>query len=625
MINITVIAFNYEVPFFILLLAFLIVMCTYISYSYGQPATNEIGVCDNYDATKHWDKIIFKIINQQVANKIQQPFNTEMDIKVLDNPRQVSDIKKNILNFLGLSITSEHRAALEIIDVDYTILCIERKIVLRPDGDEDGDRLLNKWEQNGIDVNNDNKIDFILRDANPLHKDIYVEVDFMSLHEPQKRAIADVVDSFANSPVSNPDGINGINLHVDVDETISHQDTTNLANLVAIKSSNFGTLEEKLNIDRINILKAKQLVYHYGVFAHSQPGTSSSGVSNGFGAMEFLVTLGSPGWGTDPMTGHTVGSLDQQAGTFMHELGHNFNLRHGGYEHTNCKPNYLSVMSYTRQFSSYIGDRPLDYSRYLNFFNLFEGNLVESKGIGASIPLELRTVYGPSPIIGFGISGNPIDWNLDGDTLDTVRSDINNLDNCPPTPDQIYTGFDDWMKLVYISTPAGPFVSPTLINSSEVYSSLIQNTTNNIANQSIPTQELTIGNVTTLTPTKIANQSEIIEELTVEDIRQHRMELLRGISYTINSLPNTAFNQPQEAQKLKDSLILDPQNKTDSLANLLQSDKLDEAIIQLNELKAKMDSRLGGLAADDLITDPQAQQKVLPLIENLILVLEKQK
>ena len=79
--------------------------------------------------------------------------------------------------------------------------------------------------------------------------------------------------------------------------------------------------------------------------------------------MEFLVSLGAPGWGVDPLTGHNVGSTDQQEGTFMHELGHNLNLGHGGSDHINCKPNYLSVMSYTRQFSSLIGDRPLDYSR----------------------------------------------------------------------------------------------------------------------------------------------------------------------------------------------------------------------------------------------------------------------
>ena len=416
-----------KLAYFILLLGVLIVGSAYIPYRYdakvpsanaglfpdpAQPA--EINVCDNY-STKHWDKIIFKIINQQVANKIQEPFNTELDIKVLDNPKQVSDIKEKILNFLGLSITSENRAALEIIDIDYTILCTEKKIVLHPDGDEDGDGLLNKWEQNGIDVNNDNKIDFILDDANPLHKDIYVELDFMVFHEPRKESITDVVDSFANSPVLNPDGIDGIDLHVDIDDMILHQDTTNLANLIAIKSQQFGTNAERFSPDSINIIKSKQLVYHYGLFAHSEPGTKVfQVVQMGYHAMEFYVTLGFPGWGTDPVTGHTVGSRDQQAGTFMHELGHNLNLRHGGFDNINCKPNYLSVMSYTRQFSSLIGDRPLDYSR--SIFNpslppsppssLHESFLNENQGIGTTIPLELRTVYGPSPII-FTISWKP--------------------------------------------------------------------------------------------------------------------------------------------------------------------------------------------------------------------------
>ena len=30
--------------------------------------------------------------------------------------------------------------------------------------------------------------------------------------------------------------------------------------------------------------------------------------------------------------------------------------------HTNCKPNYLSIMSYTFQFCSGDPDRPMDYS-----------------------------------------------------------------------------------------------------------------------------------------------------------------------------------------------------------------------------------------------------------------------
>ena len=45
----------------------------------------------------------------------------------------------------------------------------------------------------------------------------------------------------------------------------------------------------------------------------------------------------------------SVGSRDEQAGTFMHELGHAVGLEHGGDEDVNRKPNYLSVMSYAMQ------------------------------------------------------------------------------------------------------------------------------------------------------------------------------------------------------------------------------------------------------------------------------------
>src|SRR5262249_36501209 len=39
-----------------------------------------------------------------------------------------------------------------------------------------------------------------------------------------------------------------------------------------------------------------------------------------------------------------------EASTWMHELGHNLGLRHGGDEDTNDTPNYLSVMNYQYQY-----------------------------------------------------------------------------------------------------------------------------------------------------------------------------------------------------------------------------------------------------------------------------------
>ena len=64
------------------------------------------------------------------------------------------------------------------------------------------------------------------------------------------------------------------------------------------------------------------------------------------------------------MSNHPVGTLDEQAATVMHEFGHNLKLRHrGNFDLPNCEPNYFSVMNYAFQFSNWVSNRPLDYSR----------------------------------------------------------------------------------------------------------------------------------------------------------------------------------------------------------------------------------------------------------------------
>ena len=91
---------------------------------------------------------------------------------------------------------------------------------IRLDADTDGDGLWDDWETTGIDTNGDGVIDLVLPGANPLHKDVYVEIDYMDCavsggdcatadthsHRPKAPAIAAVVAAFANANVSNPDG-----------------------------------------------------------------------------------------------------------------------------------------------------------------------------------------------------------------------------------------------------------------------------------------------------------------------------------------------------------------------------------------------------------------------------------
>ena len=86
-------------------------------------------------------------------------------------------------------------------------LCISND----PD-DIDGDGISNKWEVEGIDINGDNKIDLNLAalGASPVHKDLFLEVDYMKYHKPYSSVIPDVISEFEVAPVCNPDGSKGI-------------------------------------------------------------------------------------------------------------------------------------------------------------------------------------------------------------------------------------------------------------------------------------------------------------------------------------------------------------------------------------------------------------------------------
>ncbi len=78
----------------------------------------------------HADKIIFKISGALAAvdpgdqadlNAV--PRNTELDIKVIDDPLTVADLKGKVLSFLGAVDNAAARLVVKIIDVDYAMVC----------------------------------------------------------------------------------------------------------------------------------------------------------------------------------------------------------------------------------------------------------------------------------------------------------------------------------------------------------------------------------------------------------------------------------------------------------------------------------------------------------------------
>jgi hypothetical protein len=286
---------------------------------------------------------------------------------------------------------------------------------------------------------------------NPDVPDIYVEVDFMQGH-----MIHDSADLLAIfGPVVQAFHENGKQLHIQIDEDIqSHRDelplsSTDPANpgFRELKKSFFG------NVNELGMLTAKKQVFRYAMVIHSQsvnPGSSGWAEIPG---NDFIVSLGAFTSG--------VGSIDQQTGTFMHELGHTTKMWHGGTnDNVNCKPNYFSVMNYYYQFSElYSVNTKADYSSLAspdNIPQLSESSLSESLGMGPN-----GVWFGPEqprPFPYTGVSGlrlddsadgNGVDWDGSGSESGSPQVDINNLPGCqnPPSNTQTFRSTNDWVQM----------------------------------------------------------------------------------------------------------------------------------------------------------------------------------
>jgi hypothetical protein len=270
----------------------------------------------------------------------------------------------------------------------------------QPDTDQDG--LLDGWEIRGVPAQDGSGIALNLycRGANPLRQDIFVEVDWMEVgtrsEAPVPMAMLDVIKVFANAPTVNPDGSTGISLHVDFGQKVNDG-----GNIVIGSDNNPIFLEEIAFMDddheyikALNFAPEREGVYHYLLMGHLQKDYPIyTGIAER-GGDDILLTIMGPlnhlGIPRSKLLAHWL-----QRGAFLHELGHNLGLEHGGDEEHNFKPNYVSIMNYRYRISMF------DYSSE-ELATLNEACLDERVGIGKG----------------------PIDWNKNG----IIEPEVRNVD-----------------------------------------------------------------------------------------------------------------------------------------------------------------------------------------------------
>lgn len=305
--------------------------------------------------------------------------------------------------------------------------------------DTDGDALSDLVETRGK-----NWINLGDLGSDPLRKDLFVECDYMPGFEPRADAIEEVIQAFAHAPVANPDGSTGITPHVEIDDEVAAADADYdlnpwIQDLLSIKADYF-------NPDRAEY-------YRYCLWTQRHSSGNSTGIAQ-VGGDNFVVSLGG-----------LQGDLMSEKGTFMHELGHNLGLRHGGGDTDNYKPNYLSIMSYSFQLRGLRrggASEVVDFSRFL-LEPLNEAALLEPVGLNALdgtseteiATYETRittTATGGGAWTSGGAHQN-VNWNRS--LFGTIQTNPVSAEIDGDPAFSVVSGYDDWANLQYEGSLVG--------------------------------------------------------------------------------------------------------------------------------------------------------------------------
>lgn len=319
--------------------------------------------------------------------------------------------------------------------------------------DTDRDGIADCYEVEGSQLNGISLYDF---GARINQKDIFIEVDYMGAKagsaidegiQPRREALQKVVDAFSAQ---------GIAVHFDVGDLYDNNPAINPMNFdlgggnevpyhdgISFQVPANDLRQDFHAVKFANQSFSRRPFFHYMLMANSQladGSAHSSGLAE-LSSNDLLITLG--GWGLNSATAEASNVLiNIQAGTIMHELGHNLGLRHGGNNELNYKPNHFSIMNYLYQLEGlpYIGHNEAD--RYYNFRNLAYGNNACSN-TALSNPntashhdfvidyshgtMALINEYKIDESLGFQFNNaDAVDFNCDGSiSINSINTDIN--------------------------------------------------------------------------------------------------------------------------------------------------------------------------------------------------------
>lgn len=338
--------------------------------------------------------------------------------------------------------------------------------------------------------------------ARPGQKDLFLHVDYMDSTDPgilpNRSALDRVREVFAAHGIAVHFDVGNL-FHVGAGISTNDHDLSDTSHRVPFALGMAkGAYPGYANIyDYKNTFMPlnRREIFHYVIFANSQqadgaPG--SSGISEIQGN-DFMVTLG--GWMTSGDPTNRV--VNYQAGTLMHELGHNLGLLHGGFENNNYKPNYLSIMNYLYQLyglpvigAASEGDRYFYVNGKKNgmtSFTLLDRGpdaspalfqLDYSSGVGSSMN-ELSIME----TAGLGRTGSiGIDFDLNGSVANGYSMNLNS--NYSTAVGETHQDYNDWGNLYFnfrrtydgdttgmsAPLPSGWFIFPSLSQDAQTWS-----------------------------------------------------------------------------------------------------------------------------------------------------------